>query len=52
MTTLHALTAWIGTSVLLWKGYFTLNQVGGSMIKLYGFSFLYTINIAISNVSL
>ncbi|MCJ1478779.1 UAA transporter [Lambiella insularis] len=52
MTAHHAFTAWIGTSVLLSRGYFTLSQVGGSKVKLHGFSLLYTINIAISNASL
>ncbi|MCJ1395109.1 UAA transporter [Xylographa bjoerkii] len=52
MTAYHGLASFIGTSILKSRGFFTLSQVGGSHVKLYGFSLLYTINIAISNASL
>ncbi|MCJ1380805.1 UAA transporter [Xylographa soralifera] len=52
MTAYHGLASFIGTSVLKSRGYFTFSQIGGSCVTLYGFSFLYTINIAISNASL
>ncbi|MCJ1284963.1 UAA transporter [Xylographa opegraphella] len=52
MTAYHALASFVGTSVLKSRGTFTTTHVGGSRVMLYGFSFLYTINIAISNASL
>ena len=53
MTALHALASFIGTSILLAKGYFTLSKLGGTKhIVLHLFSLLYTINIAVSNLSL
>ncbi|MCJ1402623.1 UAA transporter [Xylographa trunciseda] len=52
MTAYHGFASFVGTSILKSRGVFTVSQVGGSRVLLYGFSFLYTINIAISNASL
>ena len=53
LTTIHTSTAALGCSILLWRGHFQLTTLTTreNMILL-AFSFLYTINIAISNVSL
>ena len=53
MTTVHTSTAAIGCSVLLWRGHFHLTKLTTrENLILLGFSVLYTVNIAISNVSL
>ncbi|KAL9096947.1 MAG: hypothetical protein Q9165_000911 [Trypethelium subeluteriae] len=53
ITTLHTSFGAAGCSILLARGYFKLTRLTmRSHAILVGFSFLYTINIAISNVSL
>lgn len=53
LTTIHTSTAAIGCSILLWRGHFHLSKLSTrENLILLGFSFLYTVNIAISNVSL
>lgn len=53
LTSIHTSTAAIGCSILLWRGHFHLSKLSTrENIILLGFSFLYTVNIAISNVSL
>ncbi|KAI9719985.1 MAG: hypothetical protein M1812_003110 [Candelaria pacifica] len=53
LTSLHAAFGCLGCSVLLKRRYFKLNQQSmRSMLALYAFSVLYTINIVVSNISL
>ncbi|KAI9713481.1 MAG: UAA transporter [Bogoriella megaspora] len=53
ITTLHTSFGAIGCSILLMRGWFKLTRLTTkSHAVLVGFSFLYTVNIAISNVSL
>ena len=53
LTTIHTSTAALGCSVLLWRGHFQMTTVTTrENLILLAFSLLYTINIAISNVSL
>ncbi|MCJ1412864.1 UAA transporter [Ptychographa xylographoides] len=53
MTAYHGLAVYSGTGYLLYKGHFRLSHLNeNDAIYLYGFSLLYTVNIAVSNVSL
>ncbi|MCJ1305815.1 UAA transporter [Hypocenomyce scalaris] len=53
LTTLHACCSSIGTHVLLSRGFFTLSHLSShDNFILHVFSVLYSLNIAISNVSL
>ncbi|MCJ1249038.1 UAA transporter [Trapelia coarctata] len=53
LTALHAGTSFIGTYILMSKAYFVPTQIGRPQYRVLGaFSLLYTVNIAISNLSL
>lgn len=53
LTTIHTSTAALGCAILLWRGHFHLTTLSSrENLILLGFSVLYTVNIAISNVSL
>jgi hypothetical protein len=53
LTSLHAASASLGCFALEGRGYFTPTQLGvRENVMLVAFSFLFTINIAMSNVSL
>ena len=53
LTAVHALFSTLGGTWLRWRGAYTSKHLGGRHeLVLAGFSFLYAINIAVSNVSL
>ncbi|KAF2083982.1 TPT-domain-containing protein [Saccharata proteae CBS 121410] len=53
LTALHSSSAAVGCYVLLMRGHFRLTRLGTrEKVALIGFSFLFTLNIAMSNVSL
>lgn len=53
LTAIHTSTAALGCSALLWRGHFELSSLSTrENVTLLAFSLLYTVNIAISNVSL
>lgn len=53
LTAIHTSTAALGCSALLWRGQFELSSLSTrENMTLLAFSVLYTVNIAISNVSL
>ncbi|KAI9680063.1 MAG: UAA transporter [Caeruleum heppii] len=53
LTALHTICGFLGCHILLHRGYFKLSHLTNhENLILYGFSLLYAINIALSNVSL